>query len=667
MEKIKINDINKFKFLSNVKYSPDGLNACFVVHTPNEEDNKYNSNIWIYKVEEEEFFQLTNSDAEASYFWKDNSNILFKSSRSLNGKEKNEDKHEKTQFYKINIHGGEAIKSFKVPKHVGEVKFINEEECIFTASNKIGERELYTFSDDDKSKEVRKRKEDEDYQVFDEIPYWGNGEGFTNKQRSSLYRYNFKTEKISKITQDNIQVEYYKLNDDATKVVLLAETYENISNFTNEIYIYDVKNDELNKVDTFLNNFSNFNVNFLSNGNLLSFATNQEEYGLNENGKFYIIDLNTKETKCITPKMDLSLWNSIVTDCRYSASGEIKVKGDKVYFVSLKGYNTFIFEMDLQGNFKVITEAIGTVDSYDVYGDEILFVGMRGKRLEELYTLKDRHEKRITSFNEWVVRDKYVVDTEKLEVRISDDSYIDGWVMKPVGFEKGKKYPAILDIHGGPKAAFGEVFMHEMQYWANEGYFVFYCNPRGGDGKGNEFADIRGKYGTIDYEDIMKFTDEVLNKYSEIDVNRVAVTGGSYGGFMTNWIIGHTDRFKAAASQRSISNWISFFNTSDIGWIFGKDQCAGDPWNETTKLWEASPLKYADKVKTPTLFIHSDEDYRCWLAEGLQMFTAVKYHGVESRMCIFKEENHELSRSGKPKHRIRRLREITDWFEKYLK
>ena len=256
---------------------------------------------------------------------------------------------------------------------------------------------------------------------------------------------------------------------------------------------------------------------------------------------------------------------------------------------------------------------------------------------------------------------------ERINVETAPGVTIEGWILKPVDFEDGKKYPAILDIHGGPKTVYGEVFYHEMQYWANHGYAVFFCNPRGSDGRGNEFADIRGKYGTIDYDDLMKFTDAVLKKYSFIDKDRVGVTGGSYGGFMTNWIIGHTDRFKAAASQRSISNWISKFCTTDIGYYFVEDQNGATPWNNMEKLWDHSPLKYADKAKTPTLFIHSEQDYRCYLAEGIQMFTALKYHGVDARLCMFRGENHELSRGGKPKHRMRRLKEMTDWFDKYLK
>ncbi len=152
-----------------------------------------------------------------------------------------------------------------------------------------------------------------------------------------------------------------------------------------------------------------------------------------------------------------------------------------------------------------------------------------------------------------------VAHTEHFTFINSDGVEIDGWVLYPGDFDPEKTYPAIFDVHGGPQSAYGEGFFHEMQYWAGLGYIVFFCNPRGSSGKGGGFADIYGdNYGVRDYNDLMEFTDEVLKRVSQIDVKRVAMTGGSYGGFMTNWIIGHTDRFACAASQRSISNWVLF-------------------------------------------------------------------------------------------------------------
>ena len=241
-----------------------------------------------------------------------------------------------------------------------------------------------------------------------------------------------------------------------------------------------------------------------------------------------------------------------------------------------------------------------------------------------------------------------------------------GFVLRPMDYAPGKKYPVILDVHGGPKTVYGSIFYHEMQYWAGKGYFVIFCNPTGSDGRG-AFMDIGGKYGTVDFDDIMAFCDAALAAYPDMDADNFFETGGSYGGFMTNWIIGHTDRFRACASQRSISNWFSFSGVSDIGVEFVPDQIRGDIWADPAKLWEHSPLKYADRVKTPTLFIHAFEDYRCPIDQGYQMFTALVTHGVETKMVCFRGENHDLSRTGKPSHRLKRLNEITAWFDGHRK
>ena len=244
---------------------------------------------------------------------------------------------------------------------------------------------------------------------------------------------------------------------------------------------------------------------------------------------------------------------------------------------------------------------------------------------------------------------------------------MDGWVIKPADFDEKKKYPGILEIHGGPRAAYGDIYYHEMQVLSAQGYFVFFTNPRGSEGYGEAFADIRGKYGTVDYEDLMYFTDLILEKYPNIDKDHLGACGGSYGGFMCNWIEGHTDRFKAICSQRSISNWVADFGASEIGVTFDANEMQATPWRDTKKMWDASPLKYADQAKTPILFIHSLQDYNCPIDQGVEMFTAMKYFHVPSRMVLFEGENHSLSRSGKPQHRVRRLQEIVRWFDIYLK
>jgi len=325
-----------------------------------------------------------------------------------------------------------------------------------------------------------------------------------------------------------------------------------------------------------------------------------------------------------------------------------------------------LHRLTLAGEESALYEGEGSMDGFDRSASgEILFFGLYDQGLQELYALRDGQRVRLSAFNQEVLEGVYVAAPQRLTVH-SCGADIEGWVLYPKDFDPDKTYPAVLDIHGGPKTVYGPVFYHEMQLWANEGWFVLFCNPAGSDGRGNTFADLRGKYGSVDYQNLMDFTDEALSACPAIDPKRVAVTGGSYGGFMTNWIIGHTDRFACAASQRSISNWLSFAGLADIGPYFTRDQMAVEKITPET-VWRYSPLAFSDHVVTPTLFIHSDEDFRCPLPEGLQMFSALVDRGVPARACVFHGENHELSRSGKPKHRARRLRELTEWFTRYTK
>lgn len=664
MEKLQLEDFTKFKFLSGLKFSPSGSHAAFVVHRMDVEENKYLSNIWVLDTKTKKYFQLTSFNEERGFVWLDDDYILFAGSRNPKDKEKAESGEEFTKYYKINIHGGEAVEAFVIPKKVTEILPVDDDTFLLIALYNVNKKDLEGLSEEEKKKELERRKEEKDYEVFDEIPFWANGEGVINKDRGRLYVYKLSDNKLQPITDEYTDVYSLKLNKDKTKAVFIGKSYKGKMPLTSDVYIYNLKVGELKKVNKD-SDFSYRYVDFLGD-KIICAGTDMKKYGINENSKFYILE-ESGERRCITPELDMSLGNSVNSDVRYGSGFSFKAEGDYLYFISTERYNAYLNRINLEGKIEKVIDKDGSVDMFDVCGDNILFIGFRGLKLLELYEYKDGQEIQITDFNEWVQKEKKLSKPERVEVETRPGHFIDGWVIKPVDYEEGKKYPAILDIHGGPKTVYGEVYFHEMQYWASEGYFVFFCNPVGSDGRGNEFADIRGKYGTIDYEDIMKFTDYVLENYKDIDPERVGVTGGSYGGFMTNWIIGHTDRFKAAVSQRSISNWFTEFGTTDIGYYFVPDQVGGTPWDNFEKYWDNSPLKYADKVKTPTLFLHSDEDFRCWLAEALQMFTALKYFGVESRLVICHGENHDLSRSGKPKHRIRRLKEITDWFNKYLK
>lgn len=667
MKNIQLDEFIKFKFLSGIVHSPNEKYACYIVHQANVEDNDYSSNLWIYDIKQNKHFQLTTSNKESKFIWmEDSEHILFSGLRNPKDKEKKKNGEEFTQFYKISVNGGEAQEAFRIPYNVGEIKQIDDNRYIFKSVFNPKKKDLNTLSDAEKTQELKQRQEEKDYEVLEEIPFWSNGVGYTNKNRQRLYVYSLDSGDVEALTEKEMNVQGFKLNGARTKVVFTGNYFVDKLELKNAIYIVDLSSKEVEQI-TPTEKFMYSDVHFLSENQLICTGKDMARYGLNQNSQFYLVDVVTKERKCITPDFDFSTRNSIGTDIRYGAGGGMKIDGEYLYFITTENENAYLNRVDKCGVIEKVISQKGSVEDFTVTNGKILFIALRGMKLQELYKLENNLEIQITEFNEWMIKERKMATLESLRIETDDGVQIDGWVMKPVDFEEGKKYPGILDIHGGPKTVYGEVYYHEMQYWANEGYVVFFCNPRGSDGKGNEFADIRGKYGTIDYDDIMKFTDAVLQKYSFIDLDRVGVTGGSYGGFMTNWIIGHTNRFKAAASQRSIANWISKFGTTDIGYFFVEDQGGATPWDNQEKLWWHSPLKYADNVKTPTLFIHSEQDYRTWVVEGFQMFTALKYHGVESKLVMFRGENHELSRSGKPKHRIRRLKEITDWFNLYLK
>lgn len=665
MENLKLDDFTKYKFISGPKFSPEGGKLAFVLHKIDVEDNKYLSNIYIYDQEKKDYRFLTSGDSERSFLFKDGNTILFPGLREAKNKTRKEKGEDFTVFYQISLDGGEARRAFELPLNVGQMEFLDQDRLILTAVYDHNKPDLDRLAGEEREQAIKKLEEEKDYEVLDEIPFWFNGQGYTNKKRNRLYIYNLKDGSVKPITDEFTNVNGFKLNADKSQAVFVGSSFENMREIPSDLYLYHIEEERLERLNQ-EEVFAYTLADFLGN-EVIYAGSYMENHGINENKHIYILD-GQGQIKQISPKdFDFGLWSSVGSDSRYGASPSIKVDGDYLYFITTDYNSSYINRIDREGNLERVSDKPGSVDGFDVLNGELVFVGLKNLRLQELYKLEAGQKVQLTGFNDWVGEEKKLSTPERLTFKNKDGIEIEGWLMRPVDFDEKEKYPGILNIHGGPKTVYGDVFFHEMQYWANEGYAVFFCNPRGSDGRGNEFADIRGKYGTVDYEDLMEFTDVILEKYDFIDKDRLGVTGGSYGGFMTNWIIGHTDRFKAAASQRSISNWISKFGTTDIGYYFVEDQQAATPWSDVDKLWFHSPMKYADQATTPTLFIHSEEDYRCWTPEAIQMFTALKYHGVEARLCLFRGENHELSRSGKPKHRIRRLEEITDWFDKYLK
>jgi dipeptidyl aminopeptidase/acylaminoacyl peptidase len=284
------------------------------------------------------------------------------------------------------------------------------------------------------------------------------------------------------------------------------------------------------------------------------------------------------------------------------------------------------------------------------------------------WDMAGEEQRQLTHLNEAWLSQVDLGEIEEVWFKGPDGNDLQGWILKPPGFDPGQRYPSILEIHGGPWLQYGELFMHEFYTLAANGYVVYFTNPRGGQGYGEEHGRaIHHSWGDRDYADVMGWADYV-SELPYIDKEQMGVTGGSYGGFMTAWIIGHTNRFKAAVAQRVVSNAISFWGSSDVGFLF-EDPWADcqPPWENFAAYWRQSPIAFIGNATTPTLVIHSEQDMRCNLEQGTQLFLALRRLGVETEMVIFPEESHGLSRGGRTDRRVERLRHFVRWFDRYLK
>lgn len=653
METVKPDSFTRFNFISKLELSSDNSHAAFLVKSAEENNDGYDSNIWLYNFNSSEVKQLTRSDEDTNFTWLDENTILFTSTRETT--EDKEKEEEETVFYSIDVAGGEGKKEFTINKKVSEFRWVDE-TLVFKAPAEMDEESSNTEESDES---------EGSYKILDEIPFWENGKGFTNKKREHLFVFRPDDQGAIELTEGLVEVGEFAVGDG--EVAFVGTKYKDKFSVTNDIYTVKLDNNS-NPVKHTDSDRQFGLVEYYDQDQLFVTSTDMVSRGLNENHQLFRFDLAEDELYLLNKDWKGCIGNRVLTDVRLGGGQRSKVSEGTVYFITTDGSSSRLTTVDGTGEITYLTEPTGSTDSFDVNGERQVAVRLTEQQLQEVYTAEDESGSwnQITQLNEESLSEIPISDLEKFSVTTESGS-IDAWIMRPQNYDVNKEYPTILEVHGGPEAAYGDVYFHEMQLLANSGYVLVFSNPRGSAGKGDEFADIRGKYGDPDYQDLMKVLDRAIEEYDCIDENRLGVTGGSYGGFMTNWIIGHTDRFDAAVSCRSISNWISKFNSTDIGYYFVADQQAGNPWDDHEELWRQSPLRYANRANTPTLFIHSDQDYRCWLGEGIQMFTALKYFGVDAKMVLFEGENHDLSRSGSPANRIKRLEEMVSWFNLYLK
>lgn len=275
--------------------------------------------------------------------------------------------------------------------------------------------------------------------------------------------------------------------------------------------------------------------------------------------------------------------------------------------------------------------------------------------------------RRLTTLNDAFLATVQLSPPQPVSVTAANGWQVAGWLVEPPERARPDRCPLILAIHGGPHAAYGNGFMFEFQFLAAQGWAVLFLNPRGSTSYGEQFAVASNEdWGGADYRDLMSGLDAVLASHQWIDSDRLGVAGGSYGGYMTNWIVAHTARFRAAVTERSVSNFVSKWGTSDIGFFGNSRQWGGAPWENPEFYRERSPLTHVVNITTPLLILHSEQDLRCRIEQAEQLFTALKYLRREVEFVRFPDEGHELSRSGQPLHRLERLQRIATWFQRYL-
>lgn len=404
-------------------------------------------------------------------------------------------------------------------------------------------------------------------------------------------------------------------------------------------------------------------------GKFIAMIASELPYETNNQFSLYLYENETGTMKNITADLDIQFADNSVSDFYRHVSKPL-VQWDpksRHFYVQTSEYgDVLLYRVSLNGEINRISSKYQVLKEYCVLDDGRIVAAVSKYDSPVSWQLYDGENwVRLASEIEMYYDQYDLAHYEEVAYTAEDGGIIHGYLVYPTTFDADKKYPLILNIHGGPYTMHASNFFHEAQYMAANDYAVLLINPRGSYGYGQKHVTgVYERYGKEDYTDLMTAVTEACKEFSFIDEENLFVTGGSYGGYMTNWIVTQDHRFKAAAAQRSMANFISLFGTSDIGYFFFRDQTGADI-SEAGKLWVISPQAYAQDVETPLLLIHPLNDYRCPFEQAQQFYTTLKYYEKEAEMLVFPDASHELSRSGHPEQRIRRLEGIVDWFDKY--
>lgn len=652
---ITAEDYYSFEFATDPQISPDGKLVAYVVTKVDRTQNRRNSAIWMAPVDGSKApWQFTTSPQNStSPRWSpDGRWLAFLSARpvdmSASGGAGSATPEARSQVHLLAMDGGEARRVTNLKNGVTVFRW-SPDGAKFVAVSRTGPSDTRV-----------ENKERSDVRHYKNSGYKFNDSGWFDDRRAHLWVIDVKTSDSRQITEGSDWNDSDpQWSPDGTRIAFVSNRTgkELDHNRNTDVWVIAATGAGLTKISD--HDEADNSPRWSPDGKTIAFTGEVRD---RDHPKIWLAPSSGGKPSVLAANaLDL-----IPADLEWSANG-----GALYFQAGVKG-ETHLFRIDVTSkNLTQVTSGARSVRNVDFHwpSKTMVYLSNDFKLLDDVYLADSSggKERKLTNLNESLWKRLQLAEVERFTYKSADDWAIDGFLAKPIGWEAGKKYPVILSIHGGPAAMYGVDWFHEFQVYAAKGYAVIYTNPRGSTGYGQKFErGIVGEWGGKDYLDVMNGVDAALSKYPWLDAERMGVTGGSYGGYLTNWIVGHNNRFKAAVTLRSVVNFVSDEGTRDGAYGHTPD-FGGDLFEKFDLYWDRSPLKYAANVKTPTLILHSDNDFRVPLEQGEQWFRALRHFGVTTEIVMFPRENHNLTRTGEPRHLVESLNWQLYWFERFVK
>lgn len=667
--KIQASDLYNILLVDDPQLSPCGDKLAYVQISLDEKTQKYISSIFVIDVETKELkFSIENLGSASNPCWNyDGTKLAFVS-----------DKGGDNQVWIYDIKEKAVYQLTTMKYGVRDVQWSPCKNYLYFLSDGETEDKDYELIRPLSETERREKEaflKEKPWHIKD-IVYHFDGIGRLTDKKSHIWEVDISNPMPRRLTKGQHNFRDYSISADGKAITYISDPIEDLDFRPQDTNLW-MTNLESYEITLLINNkILIAKPTFNADKDKIVFIGHEAEFGWGTIDRFYVYDLAKNNYTCITKDYDNSIGNTALSDLR-GGSAYRKLYWDytaeAIYFqTSYKGNNS-IYKVNLKGDVQLVVGGNRNIFSFSIDSSfksiALCYTTPVLPNDVAVYNLETKEETRITEVNKEYLDQVEIAAPEDIMIKGHNNWDIQGWILKPYDFSADKKYPLILEIHGGPQMMYSNSFMFEFQLLCAKGYVVYYSNPRGSTGYGQGFmAGIQrsnGGVGEGDYKDLMAGVDYV-ESLGYIDTCRTGVTGGSYGGFMTNWVVGHTDRFKAAVTQRSISNWHSFEGVSDYGYCDAELAHQTDYFNELDELMRISPITYVKNIKTPLLILHSEKDLRCPLEQAQQLFIALKLLRRDVELVIFPDSSHGLSRNGKPCLRIERLNYITGWFEKHF-